>query len=272
MGFFRHPIAIFTSAAVATICITPITSISNLLWLISADMPITLWTWISVIFQDFFNLGIPLLFVIVIGFSIAFAVARLLIILFKLPPKFIYGLAAATAIGTALFLMVELIYKTHPIAGNRTLIGSLFHILGGYIGGLVFYKMINKPVTKTSIIRFLAFIPFILFGSSAVTWVFDPMLASSSFGFDFQSLSDFGKNTLIRDMTAFFLGVSIFMLLGIISLNPVWFFSVAIMMACASIFNLVAVHVYDTEHNSALVFEIAAALWYSILGLWIRRT
>jgi len=55
MGFFRHPIAIFTSAAVATICITPITSISNLLWLNSADMPITLWTWISVIFQDFFK-------------------------------------------------------------------------------------------------------------------------------------------------------------------------------------------------------------------------
>ena len=44
------------------------------------------------------------------------------------------------------------------------------------------------------------------------------------------------------------------------------------MMACASVFNLVAVHVYDTEHNSALVFEIAAALWYSILGWWIRRT
>lgn len=183
-----------------------------------------------------------------------------------------YGLAAATAIATALFLMVELIYKTHPIAGNRTIIGSLFHIVGGYIGGLVFYKMINKPVTKALVVRFLAFIPFILFGSSAVTWVFDPMLASSSFGFDFQSLSDFGKNTLIRDMTAFFLGVSIFMLLGIISLNPIWFFAVAIMMGCAFLFNLVAVYSYGTEHNSALVFEIVAALWYSILGWWIKRT
>jgi len=168
--------------------------------------------------------------------------------------------------------MVELIYKTHPIAGNRTIIGSLFHIVGGYIGGLVFYKMINKPVTKALVVRFLAFIPFILFGSSAVTWVFDPMLASSSFGFDFQSLSDYGKNTLIRDMTAFFLGVSIFMLLGIISLNPIWFFSVAIMMGCAFVFNLVAVYSYGTEHNSALVFEIVVALWYSILGFWIKRT
>ena len=272
MGFLRHPIAIFTSAAVATVCITPITSVSNLFWLISADMPVTLWTWLSIIFQDFFNLGIPLLLVFAIGFSIAFAVARLLIILFKLPPKFMYGLAAATAIATALFLMVELIYKTHPIAGNRTIIGSLFHIVGGYIGGLVFYKMINKPVTKELVVRFLAFIPFILFSSSAVTWVFDPMLASSSFGFDFQSLSDFGKNTLIRDMTAFFLGVSIFMLLGIVSLNPIWFFAVAIMMGCAFVFNLVAVYSYGTEHNSALVFEIVVTLWYSILGWWIKRT
>ena len=73
-------------------------------------------------------------------------------------------------------------------------------------------------------------------------------------------------------MTAFFLGVSIFMLLGIISLNPIWFFAVAIMMGCAFVFNLVAVYSYGTEHNSALVFEIVVALWYSILGWWIKRT
>ena len=71
---------------------------------------------------------------------------------------------------------------------------------------------------------------------------------------------------------AFFLGVSIFMLLGIISLNPIWFFSVAIMMGCAFLFNLVAVYSYGTEHNSALVFEIVVTLWYSILGWWIKRT
>ena len=272
MGFLRYPISIFTSAVVATICITPITSVSNLIWLTSEDMPVNFWTWIKFIFQDFFNLGIPLLLVFILGFSFAFAVARLLIVLFKLPPKFMYALAGAAAIGTALFLMVELLFKTHLIAGTRTLIGLLFHLVGGYIGGLVFYKMINKPVTKTLIVRFLAFIPFIIFSSSTVTWVFDPMLASSSFGFDFQLLSDFGKNTLIRDMTAFFLGVSMFMLLGIISLNPIWFFSVAIMMSCAFIFNLVAVYSYGTEHNSASVFEIIIAIWYSILGLWIKRT
>jgi hypothetical protein len=127
MGFLRHPIAIFTSAAVATICITPITSVSNLFWLISADMPVTLWTWLSMIFQDFFNLGIPLLLVFAIGFSIAFAVARLLIILFKLPPKFMYGLAAATAIATALFLMVELIdthFESAPTAADLVMNNS----------------------------------------------------------------------------------------------------------------------------------------------------
>lgn len=271
MGLLRHPIAIFTSAAVATICITPITSVSNLLWLISADMPVTLWTWLSIIFQDFFNLGIPLLLVFTIGFSIAFAVARLLIILFKLPPKFMYALAGSIAIGTALFLMVELLFKTHPIAGNRTLIGSFFHLVGGYFGGLVFYKMINKPTTKTLIIRFLAFIPFILLSSSSVTWVFDPIVAASSFGFDFELLSDYGKNTLIRDMTAFFLGLSTFMLLGIITLNQTWFFSVSVVMACAFLFNLVAVFLYETNQNSAMIFEVVVAFWFLGLGLWIKK-
>ena len=271
MGFLRHPIAIFTAAAVATICITPITSVSNLFWLISADMPVTLWTWLSIIFQDFFNLGIPLLLVFSIGFSIAFAVARLLIILFRLPPKFMYALAGSIAIGTALFLMVELLFKTHPIAGNRTLIGSFFHLVGGYFGGLVFYKMINKPTTETLIIRFLAFIPFILLGSSSVTWIFDPIVAASSFGFDFESLSDYGKNTLIRDMTAFFLGLSIFMLLGIITLNQTWFFSVSIVMACAFLFNLVAVFLYETNQNSAMIFEVVVAFWFLSLGLWLKK-
>ena len=271
MGLLRYPIAIFTSAAVATICITPITSVSNLFWLISADMPVTLWTWLSIIFQDFFNLGIPLLLVFAIGFSIAFAVARLLIILFRLPPKFMYALAGSIAIGTALFLMVELLFKTHPIAGNRTLIGSFFHLVGGYFGGLVFYKMINKPTTETLIIRFLAFIPFILLGSSSVTWIFDPIVAASSFGFDFESLSDYGKNTLIRDMTAFFLGLSIFMLLGIITLNQTWFFSVSIVMACAFLFNLVAVFLYETNQNSAMIFEVVVAFWFLSLGLWLKK-
>jgi hypothetical protein len=234
-------------------------------------MPVTLWTWLSIIFQDFFNLGIPLLLVFAIGFSIAFAVARLLIILFRLPPKFMYALAGSIAIGTALFLMVELLFKTHPIAGNRTLIGSFFHLVGGYFGGLVFYKMINKPTTETLIIRFLAFIPFILLGSSSVTWIFDPIVAASSFGFDFESLSDYGKNTLIRDMTAFFLGLSIFMLLGIITLNQTWFFSVSIVMACAFLFNLVAVFLYETNQNSAMIFEVVVAFWFLSLGLWLKK-
>jgi len=43
-------------------------------------------------------------------------------------------------------------------------------------------------------------------------------------------------------------------------------------MGCAFVFNLVAVYSYGTEHNSALVFEIVVALWYSILGFWIKRT
>ena len=136
---------------------------------------------------------------------------------------------------------------------------------------VLFYKMINKPTTKTLIIRFLAFIPFIFLSSSSVTWIFDPILAASSFGFDFKLLSDYGKNTLIRDMTAFFLGLSLFMLLGIITLNQTWFFSVSVVMSCAFLFNLIAVYFHETNQNSAFVFEFVVAFWFLCLGLWLKN-
>jgi hypothetical protein len=59
------------------------------------------------------------------------------------------------------------------------------------------------------------------------------------------------------------------MVLGVITLNPIWFFSVAIIYIGAAIFNLIAIYVHGTVYNQIFVFEFILGSWPAILGLTI---
>ena len=78
MNIAKYPFAILSAALFTVMLITPISSISNLIWLASADMPVGFFTWIEVILFDFQRLGIALYAVVIIGFGIAFSVAGLI--------------------------------------------------------------------------------------------------------------------------------------------------------------------------------------------------
>ena len=54
-----------------------------------------------------------------------------------------------------------------------------------------------------------------------------------------------------------------------ISLNPIWFFSVAIIYIGAAIFNLIAIYVHGTSYNQIFIFEFILGGWPAILGLTI---
>ena len=71
MRIAKYPFAVFSAALFSVMLITPITSLSNLLWLSSADMPVNLISFLKVILFDFQRLGIALYGVIIVGFSIA---------------------------------------------------------------------------------------------------------------------------------------------------------------------------------------------------------
>ena len=77
MNIAKYPFAVLSAALFSVMLITPISSISNLIWLTSADMPVGFITWIEVILFDFQRLGIALYGVVIIGFGIAFSVAGL---------------------------------------------------------------------------------------------------------------------------------------------------------------------------------------------------
>ena len=75
MRIAKYPFAVLAAALFTVMLITPISSISNLMWLSSVDMPVGLFSSIEVILFDFQRLGIGLYAVVVIGFAIAFTIA-----------------------------------------------------------------------------------------------------------------------------------------------------------------------------------------------------
>ena len=112
MRIAKYPFAVFSAALLTVMLITPISSISNLIWLASVDMPVTIFSSLEVILFDFQRLGIALYVVVIVGFSIAFSVAGLISRFFQFGGKYLYSIAGAFAIGIALFLMVELLFQT----------------------------------------------------------------------------------------------------------------------------------------------------------------
>ena len=269
MNIAKYPFAILSAALFTVMLITPITSISNLIWLASADMPVGFFTWIEVILFDFQRLGIALYAVVIVGFVLAFSVAGLISKYSSYSGKYLFAIAGAVAIGMAFFLMVELLFQTQLLGGNRSIIGKILHCLAGFFGGYFFYYLISINRSYTFVIRFLGILySYILLGS-VLAWVFTPISAAADFGFVLTELSNEAQNALLRDFTSFFVASFLFAILGVITLNHAWFFSVGIIYIAAAIFNLIAINIHGTGYNKIFVSEFILGLWALTLGLVI---
>jgi hypothetical protein len=269
MNIVKYPFAVLSAALFTVMLITPISSISNLLWLSSVDMPVGLGSSLEVLLFDFQRLGIALYGVIILGFTIAFTVSGLIAKYTRLGSKYLYPLAGAFAIGLTMFLMVELMFQSELLGGNRTLIGKILHWLAGFVGGYFYYLLVSVERNLTFIIRFLGILYSYFILGSVLDWIFNPSNAATGFGFVLSELSNDGQNALIRDFTSFFLATFLFSLLGAITLNPTWFFSVAIIFFGAAIFNLSAIYIHGTGYNTIYIVELLLGIWPLILGLSI---
>ena len=247
MKISKYPFAVLSAALFTVMLVTPITSISNLIWLSSVDMPVTFITSLEVILFDFQRLGFPLFAVFTIAFAIAFTVAGLLSRFTKYGGNNLYALAGAAAIGVALILMVELLFQTQLLGGNRSFVGKIFHWIAGFFG--IFYA-------------------YVLLGL-VLSWVFTPSAAAANFGFILSDLSDSAQNALLRDFTSFFVATFIFSILGVITLNPAWFFSAGIIYYGAALFNLIAIYAHGTSYNQIYVGEIILGTLPTLLALTI---
>jgi hypothetical protein len=121
------------------------TSLSNLLWLDSIQMPVDLATIFSVIAADFLGMNsgiVPLYLLLSVALAPAFIIARLVLTRVKSDPNILYIFAGMVAITLMLFLMPLAFFNLEFIAGARSLGGKLSLILGGGLVSLLFsYRM-----------------------------------------------------------------------------------------------------------------------------------
>ena len=269
MRIAKYPFAVLSAALFTVLLVTPISSISNIIWLSSVDMPITLLSALEVLLFDFQRLGIALFAVFTIAFSIAFTVAGLVSKFTNFGGRNLYAMAGAVAIGVALILMVELLFQTQLLGGNRSFIGKILHWVAGFFGGYFFYNLISSDRSYTFVIRFFGvFYAYFLLGL-VINWIFTPASAAADFGFVLDELSDSAQNALLRDFTSFFVATFVFSIFGAITLNPAWFFSAGIVYYGAALFNLMAIYVYGTTYNQIYIGEIVLGTWPTLLALTI---
>jgi len=269
MRIAKYPFAVLSAALFTVLLVTPISSISNIIWLSSVDMPISLLSALEVLLFDFQRLGIALFAVFTIAFSIAFTVAGLVSKFTNFGGRNLYAMAGAVAIGVALILMVELLFQTQLLGGNRSFIGKILHWVAGFFGGYFFYNLISSDRSYTFVIRFFGvFYAYFLLGL-VINWIFTPASAAADFGFVLDELSDSAQNALLRDFTSFFVATFVFSIFGAITLNPAWFFSAGIVYYGAALFNLMAIYVHGTAYNQIYIGEIVLGTWPTLLALTI---
>lgn len=231
------------------------------------NMPISFVSALEIILFDFQRLGILLYGVIIIEFAVAFSIAALIKKYF-FNNKYIYPIAGAFITGFTLFVIVEL-NQTEILSGNRTILGKTLHCLAGFIGGYFFAWLVGKERKLSFAIRSLGIIYAYLLMGLVLNWIFTPINAAANFGFVFNELAPNAQNALLRDFSSFFLATFLFSILGVITLNPVWFFSAGIVYLFAGIFNLVGIYVYLTGFNQIFIGEFFLGILPIILGYLI---
>ena len=147
MRFVRVTSLLLFAAIITSFLSVHITTASYTIWLTSIDMPTTLNLFIASLIHDWFNLGVTLFLLFLVGFFIAFLITFVIRKYFNvklISEPFSYAIAGSTCIALILVLTVALLFETQIIAGNRTSIGTLLHIMAGFAGGYFFGYFLKK--------------------------------------------------------------------------------------------------------------------------------
>ena len=131
------------------------TTISNLIWLSSIDMPVTFGVLIASIYHDFILMTLtssppplpplPLLPVLIsIGLVISFSVTWIVLRWIKTQKKYAYGIAGGVALAFIFYLMPLVFFGIDMLAGARTLTGKIILVICGYLGGHFFGSRVSK--------------------------------------------------------------------------------------------------------------------------------
>ena len=138
----KKSLYLIISILLATVLVVLQTTLSNLMWLSSVDMPVTIGLTFNTFFGDLIGMNsagaIPLVGLVAVGMLLAYLVAKILLIWINAKKSFAYGLAGAAAILAIVLLMPLAFYNLDLIAGARTALGKTILILCGFLSGYYF--------------------------------------------------------------------------------------------------------------------------------------
>ena len=138
----KKSLYLIISILLATVLVVLQTTLSNLMWLSSVDMPVTIGLTLNTFFGDLIGMNsggaIPLVGLVAVGMLLAYLVAKILLIWINTKKSYAYGLAGAAAILAIVLLMPLAFYNLDLIAGARTAFGKTILILCGFLSGYYF--------------------------------------------------------------------------------------------------------------------------------------
>ena len=138
----KKSLYLIISIFLATALVVLQTTLSNLMWLSSVDMPVTIGLTFKTFFGDLIGMNsdgaIPLVGLVAIGMLLAYLVAKIMLIWINTKKSYAYGLAGAAAILAIVLLMPLAFYNLDLIAGARTALGKTILILCGFLSGYYF--------------------------------------------------------------------------------------------------------------------------------------
>lgn len=116
------------SIIIATCLVILQETMSNIFWLISVDMPVSLGIFMTTYFNNLFAMNlsgaIPLVALVAIGFLVAYLVTKIILRWVNISKSYAYALAGAAAILAIVLLMPLAFYNLDILAGGRSILGK----------------------------------------------------------------------------------------------------------------------------------------------------
>ena len=114
------------------------------------------------------------------------------------------------------------------------------------------------------IARIVSVIPLILLLPTGVGWILNPAETAADFGFIFNKLSNNAQNTLIRDFSGFFLGISIMCIIGVLRMSYIWLAAPALIFLIVIIGHSFAAIIHSTGFMGVFFGEVLLFLTCSL--------
>lgn len=119
--------------------------------------------------------------------------------------------------------------------------------------------------------RITSILPAILLIPVGIGWILNPAETSVDFGFVYNELSKLAQNTLIRDLTGFFLGISAMCIIGAITMRYIWLAAPAIIFLFVLLGHTIAAVFYDTGFADVFLPEVLLFILCSLAAYLIYR-